>query len=973
MPLPKIFKLKKPVSKSGILIAVSAVVVCAFVFGGDFAVPEEAPHKKSRLEAQGQTVWAQVKKTPAAAVSAVAVCAFVFGLDFVVPEVASRKKPRHEMPVRPVWEQIKEAPAAAVSAAKFMSGMFKPNPEIDVPIIGDLRAEILNERTICLVGSYEKFLQKRFPEECGGFLKGIDSSTANLPPWTRNVFYDILGAEIILKYRPVIAEMFSNGTNFKISGDVEIAQTGCWLNPAGQMRFPQGNGLEEKLTRNASVTHYAFLRLKQPLKSGVTHVLTLPSGQKIEFNYDPDKNISGAIKTNQLGYSPAAGRKYAYVGGWLGTMGPLDTAQIVGQKFYLTENASGRRVFTGEIRRRGAESYFKNGVPFTGEEVCELDFSAFRGEGEFFLFVPGFGRSEAFQISNSAVGEAFYVHARGLYHKRCGMAKEKPFTNWTMGACHMQTYAGGFPPNNRHYWPTPKEPDRGFFNEQGKAISVSHFKLISLGKTDTALDLRGGWHDAADYDRRPYHYDVVNDLLSVYLFRPENFGDSQLNIPESGNGIPDILDEAAWGMEVWLNAQTKDGAVPGWIEADSHPREHNPAKDTQRYYLSAATRESTMQYAAHASMLALALKNAGDAAGCAKYADSAMRAYRWASEASNRFEADYQYPVEEKSGKASVVYQKIHYTEAKHVPAQYVFKCAFNLWLLTGRDEFLVTCKSVEGEMSWKFAETSWRVNPLFFSEYLKYGKSVKGFEKIRKSFESIMMKYAGEKLERLENNYPYRIPWYPSGHHYVTHMGWGVFHPLNSAKFFVNAFELSGDKKYSDAAYLCNDWHCGANPTGQTMTSGLGKNYPVRFLDLASYADGIEEFVPGITPYRNTFGIPRDDVVLAHSLMYSPQPDRGFKPSPVMLLPASVVGVNPTNPFAVAKSVGAVWPIWRRFGNVEAYTVGVSEFTVSETIAPAAAVTGWLLTPGYFPTDALKQRMPEKDLANLKGFAPLP
>ena len=40
-------------------------------------------------------------------------------------------------------------------------------------------------------------------------------------------------------------------------------------------------------------------------------------------------------------------------------------------------------------------------------------------------------------------------------------------------------------------------------------------------------------------------------------------------------------------------------------------------------------------------------------------------------------------------------------------------------------------------------------------------------------------------------------------------------------------------------------------NPQGVTLTSGLGRVYPVAFLDLPSYVDGIAEYVPGITPYR--------------------------------------------------------------------------------------------------------------------------
>ena len=69
-------------------------------------------------------------------------------------------------------------------------------------------------------------------------------------------------------------------------------------------------------------------------------------------------------------------------------------------------------------------------------------------------------------------------------------------------------------------------------------------------------------------------------------------------------------------------------------------------------------------------------------------------------------------------------------------------------------------------------------------------------------------------------------------------------------------------------------------------MTSGLGRVYPVRFLDLNSYADGIAEQVPGITPYRNTYGIPRSAVRLAYGLFYGKNRTMNFPGIEMSLLP---------------------------------------------------------------------------------------
>jgi len=875
-----------------------------------------------------------------------------------------------------VMSKISDAISAATFAAEYATGKFKPNSEITVPIKGWLKVYVIDSKTICLAGAYDDFLNERFVAECGSFLKGVESNTANLASWSKNLFYNILGAEIILKYRPVIAAAYQNPEAFAISPDIKIKEGGYWIEPAGQAQFTDMKTGEPKLTRNAFVRHYAFLKLDAPLEEGKTYAVKNPLCEEVPFKYVAVQNLSGIIKVNQAGYAPQAPRKYAYAGAWLGTLGALDISALEGQSFYLCDAASGKQVYTGVLKSRGHETYYKDITPFTGEVVMELDFSDFAKEGTYYAFIPALGRSYDFAIGNAAIGEAFYVHMKGLYHKRCGIAKEKPYTNWLMSECHMHTYVGGFPPNNNHYRPDKNRSDCGFFDAQGKPVDfeVSQFKLIDAIKTDIMLPLHGGWHDAADYDRRPYHYDVVNDLLSAYLMRPQNFADGQLNIPESANGIPDILDEASWGMALWLNAQNSDGSVGGWIEATSHPVDYNPSTDTQRYYLSAATMESTMQYAAHASMLALALKKAGADVQSNKYADSAVKAYDWASDPSHRFIKSYPYPVSQTNsgGRTVVAAETLTYKEAPSVPNEYVFKASYNLYLLTGKAEYLKRAAAVN-DMSQKFAETSWRINPLLFTELFVYGAQESALSKIYDTGKARMLRYADERLVMLDNNYPYRIAWHDVTHHYVTYMSWGKYHPMNNAKFFMTAYTITKDPKYRAAAYLCNDWHNGANPSGQTMTAGLGKNYPLKYLDLASYADGIAEYIPGITPYRNTFGISQECVKLAFGLIYNPRPERDFAPPPTMLFEQKYLGEGGKDEKALSKAVSKYWPIWRRFANVEAFSVAASEFTVSETIAPAAAVSGWLLEPGWQPSQALKTRKPAPDLKKLEGYAPLP
>ena len=141
-----------------------------------------------------------------------------------------------------------------------------------------------------------------------------------------------------------------------------------------------------------------------------------------------------------------------------------------------------------------------------------------------------------------------------------------------------------------------------------------------------------------------------------------------------------------------------------------------------------------------------------------------------------------------------------------------------------------------------------------------------------------------------------------------------------------------------------------------------------MRFLDLNSYADGIDEPVPGITPFRNTYGVPRGAVKMAYGLYFRPRPDQHFPGLAVSLLPEPGYDED-----ACARAVARLLPIWRRWCNVESETVAASEYSVWETIGPNAAVTGYLLNGARLPKSEWLERRPADDIRKLPGYAPLP
>ena len=635
-------------------------------------------------------------------------------------------------------------------------------------------------------------------------------------------------------------------------------------------------------------------------------------------DYDPEKP-SPLFKVNQVGYLPNA-PKFAYVGAWLGpNLGEWKPKNPM-KEWQLVDAATGNIVLRCDGDKapycRMPDGETKEGVPFTGEKTYEVDFSSVTNEGTYFVRIPDVGRSATFRIAAAAAEDAFRVHMGGLYQKRCGIAKEEPYTHWTAGACHTSVVRGNF------------APDEGKLSKKVRWFEIIRHNTDWNG--GALMHLPGGWHDAADYDRRPMHLNIVNDLCAIYLMRPQNFRDGQLAIPENSNGIPDILDEAEWGLRHLFAGQQDDGGVGTWIESTAHPGPGSIAdKDEMRYALSRATRRSSLMYAAHAALLARCHPKFK-----AKYLVSAKRAWKFAM---SKPPATEVYQLKYKHHRFFTRTESVTWTEDKDLPAAYLVKAAVNLQALTGDDSYFKPVLRDMKQVTDDANRNAWSWIPLMYSGERTFGYP-KEFDKFFERWDQRTINVANEIYMHEQASYAYRIPWWAPQKGWCHAMSWGNSHPLRRAQYLVAAHGMTGKDKYLEAAMLANDFHNGCNPQGTTLTSGLGEVYPIAFLDLPSYVDGIAEYVPGITPYRWNYGVPWKVVEMV---------------------------------FGGDKARAAKWPIWRRWGNLENQTVAASEYTVWETIAPAASVTGYLLTPSGTPPP--KRAAPAKDIRDLPGYWVLP
>ena len=403
-----------------------------------------------------------------------------------------------------------------------------------------------------------------------------------------------------------------------------------------------------------ALEHWFYLELPAALESGKTYTVTVAAAvddaeETVTFTWDDARTHTEALHVNNLGYSTTAGGKFGYLYHWAGDRGGLDFSAFDGGPFNLVDEATGAVAFTGNVAfRKPASNTETNqedpnetpGQNFLGAAVWECDFSGFNEPGNYRLSVPGVGASFPFEISCNALRPAHRATMRALYHNRSGIAKTEPYTTFTRPADHNPALTPGF---------------------AGRLI-YTDFTYCEASSTDAAdedkpdweagargaLEETYGWyHDAGDWDGYPTHLKIPTQLLLTYGYFPDNFTDGELNIPGSGNGLPDILDEASW-LPRFLQRLRAETMAKGWstggvggarvmgdlwgTDADAEGNGRGSWQDTDRdWYVSGEDVPTTFAYAGMAAQLAFFLSELGqDDPEGVDWRAEAISAYDWA-------------------------------------------------------------------------------------------------------------------------------------------------------------------------------------------------------------------------------------------------------------------------------------------------------------------------------------------------------
>ncbi|WP_176013041.1 glycoside hydrolase family 9 protein [Victivallis sp. Marseille-Q1083] len=837
----------------------------------------------------------------------------------------------------------------------------KPADIAAVPLTADLKVFVIDKNTVAVGGNYEDFYNARLRAEYTGTLPAMEQNFRNgyKAEYLHDFYYRYSMIELQADYEPRILDNYDADDYFQIDNQA-TTWLGSWSSASGAWEVPDVYDQTRRYRiEAANITHFAYLRLPFDMVDGTGYTISDGDGNTVTF-VAGQATPSRAIKVNQEGYPADSAAKVAYLGAWLGSYGTYQ----VGAAGFAVVNAAGETVHTGTpVLRDVEDSGYTLGATrkISGEIVYEMDFSALTTEGTYRIHVPGVGWSWPFSIGRKVAEKLFFIHARGLYHQRSGIAKAAPHTGWPMAKSHDITYEAPFPGDYKNL--------EAFKDSAGNWASLSAFNIIRYQWRNVPhRDVYGGWWDAADWDRRDMHMGGVRSLAGAYLMYPDKFTDNQLNLPESGNGIPDILSEAMWGCDVWRRTQRAHGGISGWIECSRHPTQADAAAEMEPFCMSEPTACSSLHYALTAAQLSRALKLAGAVKQADLYADSAIRAFDWGIDNLAHFEVSlggqtytFDEPENYNPDRGWLTYRM-----------QYQFWAAGQLYLLTGDAKYLTY---MTGE-AWAEYQRLFDIDDAFFRNVFWELAELDALPAYRDYMRNWIIAKADYWISA-QAQFAYRDVTFPPGNYYTAAVAWGNCHPGCRGQLWAAAYYLTGEEKYKTAIQHSVNNLTGANALGRAMTTGVGKVSPCRFLskiDELNRANGTFDPVPGITAYTfGNNGLASSAVGYVWMLNKSARGDANFSAVNKSLMPGRLRSTVSPNAGAIAVYLQNNLPLWRSHVPIQDYAVDQNEFTVWETVSINTLLLAPLLADNWTPEASWSARTPVTDPKELEGYVFLP
>ncbi|MCC9711079.1 glycoside hydrolase family 9 protein [Streptomyces sp. MNU76] len=486
--------------------------------------------------------------------------------------------------------------------------------------------------------------------------------------------------------------------------------------------------------------------------------------------YEPD--TGPRVRVNQVAYLPAGPKNATLV---------TDAAAKLP---WQLKNASGAVVAHGQSTPRGLDAS-------SGQRVHSIDFGAYRKRGTGFTLVVDGETSRPFDIDPAAYERLRLDSLKYYYTQRSGTPiRDDLRPGYGRAAGHVDVAP------NQGDGDVPCQP----------------------GVCDYRLDVTGGWYDAGDHGKYVVNGGISTwEVLSTYeralharTGKAGKLGDGSLDIPESGNKVPDLLDEVRWELDFLLKMQVPKGKpLAGMAHHKIHDEQWTglplmPADDPQKRELHPPSTAATLNLAATAAQAARLYRPYDPA-----FAARALRAARTAWTAALEHPAVY---ASESDGIGGGTYADNNVTDE-------FYWAAAQLYLTTGekafRDHVLaspVHTADIFGPIGFDWARTA-AAGRL---DLATVPNRLPGRDKVRQS----VLKAADRYLATLKAH-PYGMPYAPENNLY----DWGSNHQiLNNAVVVATAYDISGASKYREGALQSMDYLFGRNALNISYITGYGE-----------------------------------------------------------------------------------------------------------------------------------------------------
>ncbi|MEV7242567.1 glycoside hydrolase family 9 protein [Streptomyces sp. NPDC093248] len=485
--------------------------------------------------------------------------------------------------------------------------------------------------------------------------------------------------------------------------------------------------------------------------------------------YRPD--TGPRVRVNQVAYLPTGPKNATLV---------TDAATALPWRL---KDAGGRTVAHGRTVPRGTDVS-------SGQNVHSIDFGVYRGHGEGFTLVADDETSRPFDVGTGAYERLRLDSLKYYYTQRSGIAiRDDLRPGYGRPAGHVGT--------------APNQGDKDV--------------PCRPGLCDYTLDVTGGWYDAGDHGKYVVNGGISTwELLSTYersltarTAEPARLGDGSLDLPESGNKVPDVLDEARWELEFLLRMQVPDGQpLAGMAHGKVHDAEWTglpllPSDDPQKRELHAPTTQATLNLAATAAQAARLYRPYDP-----RFAARALTAARTAWRAALAHPRTYPDPDDGTGGGA--------YPDDD--ASDEFYWAAAELYLTTGEKEFAdhvlrspVHTAAVFGPLGFDWGRTA-AAGRL---DLATVPNRLPGRDRVRRSVISAADTYLATAASQ-----PYGLPYAPEGNVY----DWGSnAQVLNNAHVIATAYDLTGAAKYRDGALESMDYLLGRNALNISYVTGYG------------------------------------------------------------------------------------------------------------------------------------------------------